>query len=192
MSSLTTTWLRRSRPWLLFVSILFVAIAGVFLALTDGAGSPAHVLGERFGSFTAGGNGHGNNGNGNGNGGPSGNGSPGKAFTLTVQHPIGNVAPGAPVVLTVRVTNTNGQAMILTAASGQVTGVDKVGCDYNWFHIADWSPTDPPTEVPGNGYVDIPLTLSMDDLSTNQDDCKSTDDSQVNVSFKLSATGQQA
>jgi hypothetical protein len=131
------------------------------------------------------GNGNGNNGN------AAGGGSPGKAFTMTVQA-VGTVGPGQHQLLNVEVGNPNNQNMLLTGASGVVTGVSKAGCLASWFTVENWKPGATPTLAPANGHVTVQMRLTFADVNTNQDLCKSTTASPVRISFTLNATGQQA
>jgi hypothetical protein len=130
-------------------------------------------------------------GNGNGNGNAAGGGSPGKAFTMTVQA-VGTVGPGQHQLLNVEVGNPNNQNMLLTGASGVVTGVSKAGCLASWFTVENWKPGATPTLAPANGHVTVQMRLTFADVNTNQDLCKSTTASPVRISFTLNATGQQA
>jgi hypothetical protein len=138
----------------------------------------------------AGGNGQGNNGQGNGNGGPSGGGAPGKALTTSVVSTT-PVAPGSAGSVTVKVTNPNNQAAVITSLTGTVTGVgsgtraDLQKCDKSWITLGSFSGSQ---RVTANGSTLVTVPVTFTDLSaTNQDNCKG-----VTYTFSFTVTGQQA
>jgi hypothetical protein len=137
----------------------------------------------------AGGNGQGNNGNGNGNGGSSGSNSPGKAFTATV---VGStpVAPGRVGSVTVRVTNPNNQAALVTSLTGSVTGVGSgnrpglQACNKSWITLGSFSGQQ---QVAANSSTLVTVPVTFTDLATNQDNCKG-----VTYTFSFTVMGRQA
>lgn len=140
----------------------------------------------------AGGNGQGNSGVGNGNGGPSSgnNSSPGKALTTSV---VGStpVAPGQAGSVTVKVTNPNNQAVVVTSLTGTVTGVGSgtrpglVRCDKSWITLGSFSGSQP---VAANASTLVTVPVTFTDLgATDQDNCKG-----VTYTFSFTVTGRQA
>ena len=144
-------------------------------------------------SFAAsGGNGQGNSGVGNGNGGPSSdnNSSPGKAFTTSVVATT-PVAPGQDGSVTVRVTNPNNQAALVTSLTGTVTGVSSGNrpglqqCKKEWIVLGSFTGSQP---VGANNSTLVQVPVTFTDLSTtNQDNCKG-----VAYTFSFTVTGRQA
>ena len=186
MSNAIARWLYRSRVGLLAASGAVVAASTTAGIVLSQQVNHTGVLGEKFTKPTPAGNG---NGNGNGNG---GSGSPGKGFTMTVQA-VGTVGPGQRQTLNVTVSNPNNQNMQITGASGVINSVSKPGCLASWFTVEDWTPGASPTIAPANGTTVIQMKLDFtDDATTNQDVCKSTADSPVEIRFILHATGVQA
>jgi len=180
MSNALAQWLAQSRVALLVASGVVVAAsttAGVVLSQHD---AHTRVLGEKFAQPNSGGSAG------------AGSGTAAEPFTMTV-HAVGTVAPGQSQTLNVAVRNPNGQNMAITAASGVVNSVSKPGCLARWFTVEDWTPSASPTIVPANGTSVIEMKLDFtDDVSTNQDTCKSTAASPVTIGFTLHATGVQA
>ena len=144
-------------------------------------------------SFAAsGGNGQGNSGVGNGNGGPSSgnNSSPGKALTTSVVSST-PVAPGRAGSVTVKVTNPNNQAAVITSLTGSVTGVGSgtrsglQQCNKSWITLGSFSGSQ---SIAANGSTLVTVPVTFNDLNTtNQDNCKG-----VTYTFSFTVTGQQA
>jgi hypothetical protein len=140
----------------------------------------------------AGGNGQGNNGVGNGNGGPSSgnNSSPGKALTVSVVAKT-PVAPGQAGSVTVKVTNPNNQAAVITSLGGSVTGVGSgtrtglQACNKSWITLGSFAGSQP---VGANSYTLVTVPVTFTNLaSTNQDNCKG-----VTYTFSFTVNGRQA
>ena len=140
----------------------------------------------------AGGNGQGNNGVGNGNGGASSgnNSSPGKALTTSVTS-VTPVAPGKVGSVTVKVTNPNNQAALVTGLTGSVTGVgsgNRPGlqqCNKSWIVLGSFAGSQP---VAANSSTMVTVPVTFSNLSTvNQDNCKG-----VTYQFSFTVTGRQA
>ena len=138
----------------------------------------------------AGGNGQGNNGQGNGNGGPSGGGAPGKALTTSVVSST-PVAPGRAGSVTVKVTNPNNQAAVITSLTGSVTNVGSgtrpglATCDKSWLTLGSFSGN---RSVAANSSTLVTVPVTFTNLgTTNQDNCKG-----VTYTFSFTVMGQQA
>jgi hypothetical protein len=189
------SWLLKS-PLALAVGSggLVVASTTAAIVLSHDGGHTA-VKGEKFvnspsgGASGTGGNGGGNTNPKNGNG--SSSGTPGKAFTMTVDA-VGTIGPGQQQTLNVTISNPNNQNMQVTGASGVVNSVSKTDCLASWFAVEDWAPGTTPTIAPANGTTVIQMKLDFIDAPTNQDVCKSNASSPVTIGFTLHATGTQA
>lgn len=164
------------------VAAVAAAVFGVFVGAehlsTESTGSP-NVLGVKLEAAPAG-----NNGCGNGNGGSSGAKScsnPAKAFAVngTSTEPV--MVLGASTPFTVYVTNPNAQDMQITSIkstvgkpSGGPLDPKKPACDANWVAPPgyDYHSGDSKLVVPANSFLPVTLSISLQDLPINQDNCK--------------------
>jgi hypothetical protein len=170
-----TTSRRLTILFTLVVAVVASVLTAKQLSVGKGHRSPTRVLGVHLVA---------NNGCGNGNNGPSGSkdcNTPGKTFTMAGTS-SGLLAPGVERTLTVRVNNPNAQDMYvaqITTTVGSPTNADsaagKPACSASWVVAPGYKYSGTGTQYvsPARSFVDVPLSITMTDLRTvNQDNCK--------------------
>ena len=101
------------------------------------------------------------------------------------------VAPGKAGSITLKVTNPNNQAVILTDVTTTVTSIGSgsnsklPACSKSAISIAPWSGS---TQIAANGSTSVIVATTFNNQPTvNQDNCKN-----VAFTFSFTATGRQA
>ncbi len=205
----------RVPAWWLATAMAIILAAGTALVFGTTGGKPGpRVLGERFTASGQGSTplaaplpaaGHGNGGGGNGNGGPGGgnngnSGGPNPGHSIVLDGSVsGDLAPGAPLTLSVHVSNPNNQDIRVTDVSvtvgtptktddttGETTTVPT--CDTTWVSVEHYSkPAATGQLVPKHTTRDVALDIELTDEPVNQDACKG-----VMFPLSFSATAVQA